>query len=108
MTLAFFFDGTNTVIARDVEDAKLVYAEGVGEEWTEDAGEHGEWRHGSWSGVAPVLVSCRFESWEDVPSYARTPPLSREVAGGHAVTVFLPPEEWIAGHGRGYFGSTEA
>ena len=109
MSLSFFTDGTNTVIAESVEDALTVYAEHQCEPWTPDCCENESWSEGCcWDRPSTGFITLRFEQFDDVPDYAKGH--LRHTAGmisGHILIAMLA-SEWIAGHGRGFFGSTES
>lgn len=108
LPLRFFHDGVNTVIAHDVEDAKVVYEKHTVDVWYPERGDGMGWLAGSaWDSTEPRgVVSCLFADMSDVPAYAagHCDPYVRPNGN---IRVAMTAAEWIAGHGRGYFGSTE-
>lgn len=104
MTLGMYYNGSDTVIAESVEDAKNVWKETTGDDWdlfvkNEDIDDEWEMKHKD-------VWSIIFEDLNDVTKIFQANEvyeIEKDDSGYYLVKA--TEQAWITNHGRGWFCS---
>ena len=94
MDLRMFTNDTDTVIAKDVDDAWVVWSEHTGED-REDYDDPYGWSWKEMPGTEELSIWCDSAGDPDTPESDGVELMAKTVA------------EWIAAQGRGFLCSTE-